>query len=126
MARLCRLLMLVAALLAATSCQEGGEAGDLFGQWRLDGSDQHYLNFSGSLVLFCSLTDGNVYGTFSHEGDSLFIRAYSIEGVPQDTVCVEQIFGFTPFQDIRLRIATLSSERLLLTQGSRNWAFSKY
>ena len=36
------------AIGSLTACQEGGDAGDLFGQWRLDGSDSKYISFSGA------------------------------------------------------------------------------
>ena len=75
MARYCKLLILFAFLCFA-SCQEGREAGDLLGQWRLAGSDMNYLSFSGSVALFrnSESTDNQVYGNFQHKGDSLFIE----------------------------------------------------
>ena len=112
--------------LLLSSCQEGGEAGDLLGQWRLADSDTKYLSFSGSLTLFRSISEGEVFGKFQHIGDSLFIQCYSIKGIPEDTTLVENNFGFRPFNNIRLKIETLSSDRLLLRKDNQTWSFDKY
>ena len=109
-----------------TSCQEGGDAGDLFGQWRLEGSDTQYISFSGSVVFIKNLNENQVYGNFQHMGDSLFIQCYSINGIPEDTTLVENTFGFRSFNNIRLRIESLSSDRLQLRQDSQTWRFDKY
>ena len=114
------------SLLLFVSCQEGGEAGDLLGQWRLVDSDTKYVSFSGSLTLFRSITEGEVYGKFQHEGDSLFIQCFSIYGSPQDTAIVEDSFGFQPFGDIRLKIDALSNDKIVLSKGQRQWRFRKY
>ncbi|MBO4822217.1 MAG: lipocalin-like domain-containing protein [Prevotella sp.] len=114
------------ALLLFASCQEGGEAGDLLGQWRLADSDTKYVSFSGSLTLFRSITEGEVYGKFQHEGDSLFIQCLSIHGYPRDTAIVENSFGFQPFGDIRLKIETLSNDKIVLSKGQKQWRFRKY
>ena len=78
MARFYKLLAISCWLLAA-SCQEGREAGDLWGQWRTDG--QRYLSFSGSIAWF-KANGVEVFGNFQHQGDSLFIQCSSIEGSP--------------------------------------------
>ena len=109
-----------------TSCQEGGDAGDLLGQWRLSGSDTKYISFSGSIVWVKNLGENELYGNFQHVGDSLFIQCYSIKGIPKDTTLVENSFGFRPFNNIRLKIENLSSDRLQLRQDSQVWAFDKY
>ena len=114
------------SLLLLVSCQEAGEAGDLFGQWRLADSDTKYVSFSGSLTLFRSISEGEVYGKFQHVGDSLFIQCLSIYGVPSDTAIVEKSFGFQPFGDIRLRIEALSNDKIVLSKGQRQWKFRKY
>ena len=114
------------SLLLLVSCQEGGEAGDLLGQWRLADSDTKYVSFSGSLTLFRSISEGEVYGKFQHVGDSLFIQCLSIYGVPSDTAIVEKSFGFQPFGDIRLRIEALSNDKIVLSKGQRQWKFRKY
>ena len=108
------------------SCQEGGDAGDLFGQWRLAGSDTKYISFSGSIAWIKNLNENELYGNFQHVGDSLFIQCYSIKGIPEDTALVENSFGFRPFNNIRLKIETLSSDRLLLRKGNQTWSFDKY
>ena len=109
-----------------TSCQEGGDAGDLLGQWRLEESDTKYVSFSGSIVWIKNLNENELYGNFQHVGDSLFIQCYSIKGIPEDTTLVENSFGFRPFNNIRLKIETLSSDRLLLRKDNQTWTFDKY
>jgi hypothetical protein len=108
------------------SCQEGRDAGDLFGQWRLSGSDTKYISFSGSIVWIKNLNENELYGNFQHVGDSLFIQCYSIKGIPEDTTLVENSFGFRPFNNIRLKIETLSSDRLQLRKDNQTWSFYKY
>ena len=125
MARYFKIIIALSFLLL-TSCQEGGEAGDLLGQWRLSDSDTKYVSFSGSLTLFRSITEGEVYGKFQHIGDSLFIQCLSIYGAPSDTAIVENSFGFQPFDDIRLKIEALSNEKIVLSKGQRQWRFRKY
>ena len=110
------------------SCQEGGDAGDLFGMWRLTGSDSQYISFSGSVTRLTDTTDKTeyVYGNFQHEDDSLFIQLYSEKGLQKDTIMVEDTFGFKPFNNIRLRIETLNDDRLVLSKDGRIWSFYKY
>ena len=120
------LLLLTSAIFLLTSCQEGGDAGDLLGQWRLEGSDTKYISFSGSTAWIKNLNENELYGNFQHVGDSLFIQFYSIKGIPQDTTLVENSFGFRPFNNIRLKIETLSSDRLLLRKDNQTWGFDKY
>ena len=108
------------------SCQEGRDAGDLFGQWRLSGSDTKYISFSGSIVWIKNLNENELYGNFQHVGDSLFIQCYSIKGIPEDTTLVENSFGFRPFNNIRVKIETLSSDRLQLRQDNQTWTLDKY
>jgi hypothetical protein len=126
MAKYYKILLTSAILLLTSSCQEGGDAGNLLGQWRLSGSDTKYISFSGSIVWMKSLGENELYGNFQHEGDSLFIQCYSINGIPEDTMLVENSFGFKPFNNIRLKIETLSSDRLLLRQNNQTWTFDKY
>ena len=126
MAKFYKNLLTSAILLLTSSCQEGGDAGNLLGQWRLSGSDTKYISFSGSIVWMKSLGENELYGNFQHEGDSLFIQCYSINGIPEDTMLVENSFGFKPFNNIRLKIETLSSDRLLLRQNNQTWTFDKY
>ena len=109
-----------------TSCQEGGDAGDLLGQWRLSGSDTRYISFSGSVTWLKILNEGDIHGNFQHIGDSLYIQCYSINGEPSDTTQIENGFGFKPFNNIRLKIETLSTDRLLLRKDNQTWSFDKY
>lgn len=117
-------LLLAVGML--TACQEGGEAGDLHGQWRLTGSDTKIIAFSGSVTAIREFSQGEVYGNFQHVGDSLFIQCYSIEGLPSDTTIVEDTFGFKPFNNIRVKIAAIGSDELVLTKGERTWSFYKW
>ncbi len=110
-------------LLAA--CTEGREAGDLWGQWRMDGSDTKYLSFSGEITLFRSLGQGEVFGKFQHQGDSLFIQCFSFDN-PVDTMIVEQTFDMKPFSNIRLKIEQLDGDRLVVSKGSQRWGFEFY
>ena len=127
MARFFKYIFLFASLtFMLSACQEGGEAGDLFGQWRLTGSDKQYISFSGSICLFRNVHKGEVFGKFQHVGDSLFIQCVSIEKAPEDTTLVENTFGFKPFTNIRLRIDQLDDDNLVLSQGAQQWSFYKY
>ena len=108
------------------SCQEGREAGDLFGQWRMEGSDSKYISFSGSVTWLQDLEAGEIYGTFQHQGDSLLMQCYSKKGEKKDTAVVEQSFGFKPVNNIRLRIVTLDSDKLVLDRNGQTWNFRKY
>lgn len=118
------LLFILAILLL--SCQEGGDAGDLLGQWRKTGSDTQYVSFSGSVTVFRNGKGKQVFGNFQHVGDSLFIQCYSVKGEPSDTAFVENDFGFRPFHDIRLKIQTLDSEHLILSKDNKTWSFTYY
>ena len=120
------LLLLAPCPLLLTSCQEGGEARDLFGQWRMDGSDSKYVSFSGSVTLLKELQRGEIYGNFQHIGDSLFMQYYSEKGEQVDTVVVEESFGFRPLNNIRLKIVTLDNDRLVLDKDGQTWRFYKY
>lgn len=128
MARFYKLILfsLFAFHFSLLSCQEGGDAGDLLGQWRLAGSDTKYISFSGSIAWIKNLNENQVYGNFQHVGDSLFIQCYSIKGIPADTALVENSFNLRPFNNIRLKIETLSSDRLLLRKDNQTWTFDKY
>jgi len=127
MAKFCKyLFLLTSSIILLSSCQEGGEAGDLFGQWRLKDSDSKYISFSGSITLFRDINGSQVFGKFKHNGDSLFIECVSIDGRLSDTVFVETGFGFKPFTDIRLKIDKLNSDDLVLSKDGQTWSFYKY
>jgi len=126
MARFFKYIFLLTSSIFLLSCQEGGDAGNLWGQWRLTGSDTQYISFSGSIVWVKNLGENELYGNFQHTGDSLFIQCYSINGIPQDTALVENTFGFRPFNNIRLKIEELSSDRLQLSRDNHTWRFDKY
>lgn len=120
------LLLLTSAFLLLSSCQEGGDAGDLLGQWRLAGSDTKYISFSGSITWIKNLYETEVYGNFQHRGDSLFIQCFSKKGQPTDTVLIEKTFGFRPFSNIRLKIDRLDGDNLVLSKDNQRWSFYKY
>lgn len=127
MARFCKhILILTSFIFLLTSCQEGGEAGDLFGQWRLKDSDSKYICFSGSITVIREIHVGEIYGKFKHIGDSLFIEYVSVEGIPSDTAVVENNFGFKPFDNTRLKIDKLDSQDLVLSKDGQTWSFYKY
>ena len=112
--------------LLLSSCQEGGDAGELFGQWRMEGAGSKYISFSGAVAWLQDLEVGEIYGTFQHQGDSLFMQCYSQKGEKTDTIVVEQSFGFSPVNNIRLKIVTLDSDHLVLNKDGRIWSFYKY
>ena len=120
------LLLLTSCIFLLTSCQEGKDAGDLLGQWRMDNSDSKYISFSGSVTLIKDMNTGAAYGNFQHVGDSLFILCYSAKAEKSDTITVEESFGFKPFNNIRVKIAALDNDQLVITQGSQTWSFHKY
>lgn len=123
------LLALASYLLLLTSsisCQEGGEAGDFFGQWRMKGTEGKYISFSGSTTWLKSMGEGDVFGNFQHVGDSLIIQCYSINATPGDTAIVEQAFGWKPINDIRLKIDVLDGDNLVVSKGGQTWSFYKY
>ena len=127
MARFCKhFLLLTSAFLLLTSCQEGRDAGELWGQWRLKGSDIKYVSFSGSISLFRNTERGEVFGQFQHVNDSLFIECISIKAAASDTDIVENTFGFKPFSNIRLKIDNLDDDNLVLSQDGKTWSFYKY
>lgn len=113
-------------LTSSISCQEGGEAGDFFGQWRMKGTEGKYISFSGSTTWLKSMGEGDVFGNFQHVGDSLFIQCYSINDTPGDTAIVEQAFGWKPINDIRLKINVLDGDNLVVSKGGQTWSFYKY
>ena len=114
------------------SCQEGREAGDLLGQWRMADSDSKYISFSGSITEFRYVKDGSlrqyVFGNFQHVGDSLFIQCYSIneEQKATDTELIEDTYEMKPFSDIRVKIEVLDGKHLSLSKDGKWWHFYKY
>ena len=127
MARFCKyIILLTSYIFLLSSCQEGGEAGDLFGQWRLAGSDSMYVSFSGSIISLRNTHAAEVFGNFQHHGDSLFIQCRAIYGEKADTINIEKYFGFKPFDNIRLKIDRLDSDHLVLSQKTQIWSFYKY
>ena len=120
------ILLLTSSIFLLTSCQEGGEAGDLFGMWHMSDSDTGYLSFSGSVSLFQTSVEKRVYGNFQHQGDSLFIQCYSAKELKSDTIMVEESFGFKPFNNIRVKIESLNGDVMVLSKEGQKWNFYKY
>ena len=86
-----------------TSCQEGGDAGDLLGQWRLTEKTDMYVSFSGTITQFRKNNGQAVFAKFQHVGDSLFMQCSSIYQEKSDTVMVEDEYGMKPFTNIRVQ-----------------------
>ena len=120
------IILLASSIFILTSCQEGGEAGDLFGMWHMSDSDTGYLSFSGSVSLFQTSVEKRVYGNFQHQGDSLFIQCYSAKELKSDTIMVEESFGFKPFNNIRVKIESLNGDVMVLSKDGQKWNFYKY
>ncbi len=123
-------LPLLALLLLFSACQEGHDAGDLHGQWKMVGSDSKYIAFSGAVTVL-RFTQQNklkneVYGNYQHIGDSLFIQCVSRESKSTDTTTVENEYGFKPFTNIRLKIRSIDGDNLILTKDDKVWSFEKY
>jgi len=120
----------LALLLLFTACQEGHDAGDLLGQWKMAGSDSKYIAFSGKVTVLRSIYQNKlrneVYGNFQHVGDSLFIQCASKDNKSSDTTTVENDYGFKPFTNIRLKIMSLDGDKLILTKDDKVWSFEKY
>ena len=125
MARFYKLISLFSIILLI-SCEEGREAGNLYGQWRMSGSDSKYISFSGSITSIKDLVEGEVFGNFQHVGDSLFIQCYSKDNLLSDTIMIESSYGFKPFNNIRLRIESIDNDNLVISKGGKIWSFFKY
>ena len=119
-----KFIVLFSLLLA--SCQEGGDAGDLWGQWRLEGRDDMYVSFSGTITQFRKANRQQVFAKFQHVGDSLFMQCSSIYQEKTDTIMVENEFGMKPFTNIRVRIDALDGDHLTLSKNGQHWLFEKY
>lgn len=122
------ILLLTSSIILLTSCQEGSEAGDLLGQWRMNNTDNQYMSFSGGIVWIKTVPDKNfgVFGNFQHKGDSLFIQCFSKEELKSDTIMVEESFGFKPFNNIRVKIEALNGDVMVLSKDGLKWNFYKY
>ena len=122
------LILLTSSIILLTSCQEGSEAGDLLGQWRMNNTDNQYISFSGGIAWLQKTPDKKVgvFGNFQRQGDSLFIQCYSREALKSDTIMVEETFGFKPFNNIRVKIEALNGDILVLSKEGQKWNFYKY
>ena len=126
------LLLAFPLTLTFSSCQEGRDAGDLLGQWRMTGSDSKYVSFSGSIAEFRYVEDGAlrqfVFGNFQHVGDSLFIQCHSIDEEQKiiDKELIENTYNMKPFDNIRVKIEVLDGNHLSLSKDGQWWYFYKY
>ena len=118
--------LLTSSIILFTSCQEGGDAGDLLGQWRLTTKEDMYVSFSGSITQFRKNNGQAVFAKFQHVGDSLFIQCSSIKQQKSDTTMIENEFGMKPFTNIRVRIDALDSDHLTLSKDNQHWVLEKY
>ena len=109
-----------------TACQEGSDAGDLLGQWRLTEKTDLYVSFSGPITEFRKNNGEIVFAKFQHVGDSLFMQCSSIYKLKSDTIMVEEEIGMKPFTNIRVKIDALDADRLLLSKDGRHWTLEKY
>ena len=125
MARFFKTLFLL-AIIFLSSCEEGREAGNLSGQWRMNDTDTRFIGFSGSITVFRDLDRGEVFGNFQAVSDSLFIQCYSMGRSRSDTLMIEQTYGFGPFNNIRLKIESIDSDNLVLSKDGKIWSFYKY
>ncbi len=125
MARFFKTLFLL-AIIFLSSCEEGREAGNLRGQWRMNDTDTRYIGFSGTITVFRELGKGEVFGNFQTANDSLFIQCYSMSRSRSDTLMIEQTYGFSPFNDIRLKIESIDGANLVLSKDGKIWSFYKY
>jgi hypothetical protein len=119
-------LLAVGCWLLAASCQEGKDAGDLLGQWRLTNKEDMYVNFSGHIAEFRKNNGQSVFAKFQHTGDSLFMQCSSIYKEKRDTTMVEDEYGMKPFTNIRVRIEALDDDHLTLSKDGQRWLFEKY
>lgn len=119
-------LFAISCWLVTVSCQEGGDAGDLWGQWRLTDKEDLYISFSGTITQFRKSNGTRVYAKFQHEGDSLFMQCSSIYQEKSDTTMVEDEFGMKPFTNIRVKIDAVDSDRMLLSKDGQQWTLEKY
>ncbi len=126
------LLLAFPLTLTFSSCQEGRDAGDLLGQWRMTGSDSKYVSFSGSIAEFRYVEDGAlrqfVFGNFQHVGDSLFIQCHSIDEEQKiiDKELIENTYNMKPSDNIRVKIEVLDDNHLSLSKDGQWWYFYKY
>ena len=87
----------------------------------------HYQELLRNFVsLITVIWIDQVYGNFQHQGDSLFIQCYSINEEIEDTIAVEEGFGFKPFNNIRVKIEILNGDILVLSKDGQKWNFRKY
>ena len=125
MAKFYKLLAIGCWLLAA-SCQEGRDAGDLLGQWKLMDKEDMYVSFSGTITQFRKNNGQAVFAKFQHVGDSLFIQCSSIYQEKSDTTIIEEEYGMKPFDNIRLRIDVLDGDHLTFCKDGQHWVLQKY
>lgn len=139
----CFCVLALCLTMGWSACQENGDIGDLYGQWKLisrsEGSEHeplaegygYYLSFQGKVVWAKvsydeahSYTD--VFGNFQHEGNQLRMQFYQVVSGNSPEAIVSGRFGFEHPEDIRLEICTLDGDRLILSDGQRQWSFEHY
>ena len=57
---------------------------------------------------------------------SVSLKELAEKAEKKDTTLLEESFGFKPFNNIRVKIAALDNDQLVITKGSQTWSFHKY
>ena len=122
------------------SCQNEGDIGDLYGQWRLSQSSvddlvkQHvqiYFSFQGKVV-WAKRVDiqenayGDVFGSFVHQGDSLILSFSQQNEYTTPESLIRNECRFVDPENIRLKVVTLNESGLKVMSGDNYWQFEKY
>lgn len=140
MARFYKLILLFCFLMLFPSCQNEGDIGDLYGQWSLknaciDNVTKEYCNlflsFQGKVVWakrvnYGSHTYGDVVGSFEHRGDSLIMSFIQQNEYTSPESLIEEEFGFSDCENVRLLVKTLDSNSLVLMNDNDYWSFVKF
>ncbi len=127
-------------LFLLTACQNEGDIGSLYGQWKLTNShvngenklfDNIYFSFQGKVVWVKSVNADNhtyndVFGNFQHVGDSLLINFVQKSELTTTASLIEERCGFADADNVRVLIRNLDSSELILLDGDNYWNFEKY
>lgn len=126
-------------VLLLTSCQNEGNIGDYYGQWALKSSsiggemkdyDNLYLSFQGKVVWAKRVNASNhtyndVFGRFSHSGDSLIMVFSQQNEVTSPETLIEKQFGFANYKNVRVSVS-ITDEDMQMRSGNNYWHFKKY
>lgn len=141
MVRFCRIFIYMGVFFCLlTSCQENGDISQLYGQWALKTSvingenmehDNLYFSFQGQVVWAKSVSTVNhtfndVFGSFSHVGDSIVMNFVQKSELTTPQSLIEEKFGFSDADNVRVRIKKMDSRELVLSEGENIWVFEKF